>query len=129
MEKRGADITGSGGMILMMRMLTEEGKSNDRGETGEMTMAGVRSIAHGGQRMMMREAKNTAHARRRTRKAVGVIITGPSARLPPTKTTTAGEEMIDRGETVRKKSRTVHDVTIQDRTSVVAVTTEVAIDS
>jgi hypothetical protein len=130
MERRGADTTDRGGMVLMTRMVIEEGKSIDRGETGERMMAGVRSIAHGGQAMRTREAINIAHERRRTKKVVGVITTGPSAMmLPPTKTTTAGEETIDRDEIVRKRNRTVHDATIQDRTAVVTVTTEIAIDS
>lgn len=87
----------------MTRMGTDEGKGIDRGGKGKRMMARVRNIAHGDRRTTMKQATNTAHGRQRMRKAVGVIIGGLSAMLPQTKTTTAGEKMIDRDEIVRKK--------------------------
>jgi hypothetical protein len=125
-EKRDADITGQRGMALTTRMTIEEGKSTDRGGTERRMMAGVRNIAHGGQRTTTREATNIAHVSQRTKKAVEAITTGPSAMLPPMKTITAGAKTIDRDGIVRKRSQTVHDVTAHDQTSVV-VTTKSAI--
>jgi len=104
MEKRGAGITGRGDMVLMMRMAIEEGRSIDRGGTRKLMMAGVRNIAHGGQRTKTTEATDTAPVKRRTTKAVGVITTGPGAMLPRTKTITAGEKTTGQDGIVRNKS-------------------------
>jgi len=127
METRGAGIIDREGMVPMMRKATKEETGIDRGGTGERMMAGTRNIVHNGQRMAMREATDTAHVRRGVKKDVEVIIAEPGA-MPPTKTTTtAGGKMTDRDVTARKKRPAHHDVTIQDRTSVVVAVTETAV--